>query len=69
MNEYDENINTHAEVTETPADDANAPDATNMPESETSANGDEAAVNAGVYVHRFRKPFEHEGKKYIRTCR
>ena len=64
MSEYDENIDAGAEAAETPTDDVSAPDAADVPESETSANGGEIALGAGVYVHRFRKPFEYEGKKY-----
>lgn len=58
------NINTAAEG----AENATTPPANvaevNTPEGTKNAvQGDESG-NAGVYVHKFKKPFEYEGKKY-----
>ena len=58
MSENVKNIN--AEVAEQPAEGVNAVEQTNTPaENKIATTG----AN-GVYVHKFQKPFECEGKKY-----
>ncbi|MCF8018318.1 MAG: phage tail assembly protein [Vallitaleaceae bacterium] len=58
MNKNVKNIN--EEATETAAEGAKANESTNTPE--TKKNAAEGAN--GVYVHKFNKPFECEGKKF-----
>ena len=36
----------------------------NIPEDKKNAVQGNAGGNPGVYVHKFKKPFEYEGKKY-----
>lgn len=59
MNDNNEKINV-TESAETPTNDANAAGGTNTPTADKNAT--EGAK--GVYVHKFKKPFEYEGKKY-----
>ena len=37
---------------------------TNTPADKKNANTGNVGGNTGVYVHKFKKPFEHEGTKY-----
>jgi hypothetical protein len=64
MNENSENISAATEATETPIDDAAAPEGLDVPKGKASAGGGGAEGSAGVYVHIFRKPFEYEGAKH-----
>jgi hypothetical protein len=71
MSNENENINTATEGAETPVNDADGADGVNTPEGDESGatvkqggkTGKETS-NPGVYVHKFKKPFSYEGKKY-----
>lgn len=52
--------NTAAEGAENATGGENAAGATTTPPANKNATAD----TAGVYVHKFKKPFEYEGKKY-----
>lgn len=43
----------------------NATGGVNVPEDKQNATQPATGGNVGVYSHKFRKPFEFEGKKYV----
>ena len=61
-------MNKNSNGTSTPennaADGANVAEGVNTPEDKKNANTGDEGGNTGVYVHKFKKVYEYEGKKY-----
>ena len=64
MSKENDNINTAAEGAETPVDGTEAAGGVNAPEGKKKADTGDGGGNAGVYVHKFKRAYEYEGKKY-----
>ena len=65
MSEDNKNLNVTTEGAETAAESAdNTSNAISLNADKTAEESD-GGGNAGVYVHKFKKPFEYEGKKYV----
>ena len=71
MSDENESIYTDTDGTETPVNDESGADGVNVPEDnkggltvKQGGKADKENSNPGVYIHKFKKPFTHEGKKY-----
>jgi hypothetical protein len=56
--------NNATEGAETAVNGVDGAGGVNAPEDKKNANTGDGGGNAGVYVHKFKKPFEYEDKKY-----
>lgn len=64
MSEDNKELNATAEGTENAAESANDTGNVIPLNADKNAAGGKQGGNVGVYVHKFKKPFEYEGKKY-----